>query len=108
MQILLVVAALSGFGATGARAGEPSYDIVAQATGGLLAMTGFPDGPPVRGGGALGDFVGGLYLALGVVALTTILCSKRHTSRDPSTPAASSATSPPPERRRTARRPPKR
>jgi len=41
---------------------------VAQATGGLLAMTGFPDGPPVRAGGALADFVGGLYLALGVVA----------------------------------------
>jgi len=64
----LVVASLSGFGATGPRAGEPSYDIVAQAAGGLLAMTGFPDGPPVRGGGALADFVGGLYLALGVVA----------------------------------------
>jgi CoA:oxalate CoA-transferase len=64
----LVVAALSGFGATGPRAGEASYDIVAQATGGLLAMTGFPDGPPVRAGGALADFVGGLYLALGLVA----------------------------------------
>ena len=63
----LVVASLSGFGQTGPRAGEPSYDIVAQATGGLLAMTGFPDGPPVRAGGATGDFVGGLYLALGVV-----------------------------------------
>jgi CoA:oxalate CoA-transferase len=64
----LVVAALSGFGATGPRAGEGSYDIVAQASGGLLAMTGFPDGPPVRAGGALADFVGGLYLALGIVA----------------------------------------
>jgi len=64
----LVVAALSGFGATGPRAGQASYDIVAQASGGLMAMTGFPDGPPVRGGGALADFVGGLYLALGVVA----------------------------------------
>jgi CoA:oxalate CoA-transferase len=64
----LVVAALSGFGATGPRAGEVSYDIVAQAAGGLLAMTGFPDGPPVRAGGALADFVGGLFLALGVVA----------------------------------------
>ncbi len=62
----LVVASLSGFGQTGPRAGEASYDIVAQASGGLLAMTGFPDGPPVRGGGALADFVGGLYLALGV------------------------------------------
>jgi crotonobetainyl-CoA:carnitine CoA-transferase CaiB-like acyl-CoA transferase len=63
-----VVASLSGFGATGPRAGDVSYDIVAQASGGLLAMTGFSDGPPVRGGGALGDFVGGLYLGLGVVA----------------------------------------
>jgi crotonobetainyl-CoA:carnitine CoA-transferase CaiB-like acyl-CoA transferase len=64
----LVVAALSGFGQTGPRAGEASYDIVAQAAGGLLAMTGPEGGPPVRAGGALADFVGGLYLALGVVA----------------------------------------
>jgi crotonobetainyl-CoA:carnitine CoA-transferase CaiB-like acyl-CoA transferase len=64
----VVVAALSGFGATGPLAGRASYDIVAQASGGFLAMTGFPDGPPVRGGGALADFVGGLYLALGIVA----------------------------------------
>jgi crotonobetainyl-CoA:carnitine CoA-transferase CaiB-like acyl-CoA transferase len=63
----LVVASLSGFGQTGPRAGEGSYDIVAQASGGLLAMTGFPDAPPVRAGGATADFVGGLYLALGVV-----------------------------------------
>jgi crotonobetainyl-CoA:carnitine CoA-transferase CaiB-like acyl-CoA transferase len=64
----LVVASLSGFGATGPRAGQASYDIVAQATGGFLAMTGFPDGPPLRGGGALADFVGGLYLGLGLLA----------------------------------------
>jgi len=64
----LVVASLSGFGATGPWAGQASYDIVAQAAGGFLAMTGFPDGPPVRGGGALADFVGGLYLGLGIVA----------------------------------------
>ena len=63
-----VVASLSGFGATGPRAGRASFDIVAQATGGLLAMTGFEDGPPVRAGGALADFVGGLYLGLGIVA----------------------------------------
>ncbi|HVH19776.1 MAG TPA: CoA transferase [Myxococcota bacterium] len=63
-----VVASLSGFGQTGPAAGRASYDIVAQATGGLMAMTGFPDGPPVRGGGALADFVGGLYLGLGLVA----------------------------------------
>ena len=64
----VVVAALSGFGGTGPRAGLASYDIVAQAAGGFLAMTGFPDGPPVRGGGALADFVGGLFLAVGIVS----------------------------------------
>ena len=74
----LVVASLSGFGATGPRAGQASYDIVAQAAGGFLAMTGFPDGPPVRGGGALADFVGGLYLATGLVAG---LLEARHTGR---------------------------
>jgi len=63
-----VVASLSGFGHAGPRAGGASYDIVAQAAGGFLAMTGFPDAPPVRGGGALADFVGGLYLGLGLVA----------------------------------------
>jgi crotonobetainyl-CoA:carnitine CoA-transferase CaiB-like acyl-CoA transferase len=63
-----VVASLSGFGATGPWAGRASYDIVAQASGGLMAMTGFADGPPVRAGGAMADFVGGLYLALGVAA----------------------------------------
>jgi CoA:oxalate CoA-transferase len=63
-----VVASLSGFGATGPKAGLASYDIVAQASGGLMAITGDADGRPMRGGGALGDFVGGLYLALGVVS----------------------------------------
>jgi crotonobetainyl-CoA:carnitine CoA-transferase CaiB-like acyl-CoA transferase len=63
-----VVASLSGFGATGPWAGRASYDVIAQAAGGLLAMTGFEDGPPVRGGGALADYVGGLFLGFGVVA----------------------------------------
>jgi CoA:oxalate CoA-transferase len=63
-----VVASLSGFGATGWRAGQASYDIVAQASGGLMGMTGFADGPPVRGGGALADYVGGLYLCVGLVS----------------------------------------
>ena len=63
-----VVASLSGFGATGPLAGRASYDIVAQASGGLMAMTGEAGRGPVRGGGALGDFVGALYLALGIVS----------------------------------------
>jgi len=64
----LLVASLSGFGQTGPRAGQASYDIVAQAAGGLMGITGEEGGGPLRGGGALADFVGGLYLAVGLLA----------------------------------------
>jgi len=63
----LIYAALSGFGQTGPYANRTSYDIIAQAMGGLMALTGFPDGPPVRGGGALADFIGGVFTAYGVM-----------------------------------------
>ncbi len=64
----LVVASLSGFGQTGPRAGQASYDIVAQAAGGPMGITGLEGGGPLRGGGALADFVGGLYLVVGLLA----------------------------------------
>src|SRR5262249_433909 len=64
----LVVASMSGFGQTGPWASRPSYDIVAQAAGGLMSLTGFPDTPPTRGGGSLGDYLQGLFGALGVLA----------------------------------------
>jgi crotonobetainyl-CoA:carnitine CoA-transferase CaiB-like acyl-CoA transferase len=35
--------------------------------GGLMSLTGFTDGPPIRGGGALGDFIGGLFTAFAIV-----------------------------------------
>jgi len=63
----LVYAALSGFGQTGPYAQRTSYDIIAQAMGGLMEMTGFADGPPTRGGGALGDFIGGVFTAVGIL-----------------------------------------
>jgi crotonobetainyl-CoA:carnitine CoA-transferase CaiB-like acyl-CoA transferase len=63
----LIYAALSGFGQSGPYANRTSYDIIAQAIGGLMGLTGFPDGPPVRGGGALGDFIGGIFVAFAVV-----------------------------------------
>jgi len=64
----LIVASLSGFGQTGPWAARPSYDIVSQAAGGFMAMTGFPDDPPTRGGGSLGDYLEGLFGAIGVLA----------------------------------------
>jgi CoA:oxalate CoA-transferase len=64
----LVVASMSGFGQTGPWAPRPSYDIVSQAAGGLMGMTGFADAPPTRGGGSLGDYLQGLFGAIGVLA----------------------------------------
>ena len=64
----LIVASLSGFGQTGPWSSRPSYDIVAQAAGGFMSITGFPESPPTRGGGSLGDFVAGLYGAVGILA----------------------------------------
>lgn len=63
----LIYAALSGFGQTGPYADRTSYDIIAQAMGGLMALTGFADGPPTRGGGSLGDFIGGTFLAVAIL-----------------------------------------
>lgn len=71
----LICAALSGFGQNGPYANRTSYDIIAQAMGGLMAMTGSADGPPMRGGGSLGDFIGGVFLA------TAILCALHYRDR---------------------------
>jgi CoA:oxalate CoA-transferase len=64
----LIVASMSGFGQTGPWAPRPSYDIVALAAGGLMSLTGFPEAPPTRGGGSLGDYIQGLFGAIGVLA----------------------------------------
>ncbi len=67
LQPRLIYAALSGFGQTGPYASRTSYDIIAQAMGGLMGITGFADGPPMRGGGSLGDFIGGTFLAVAIL-----------------------------------------
>jgi CoA:oxalate CoA-transferase len=74
----LVVASMSGFGQTGPWAPRPSYDIVAQAAGGLMSLTGFPESPPTRGGGSLGDYLQGLFGAIGVLAA---LAARNRTGR---------------------------
>jgi len=64
----LVCAAVSGFGQTGPDAGKPAYDMVVQARGGVMSITGETGGPPVRVGASIGDIVAGMYLAQGVLA----------------------------------------
>jgi len=64
----LVYAALSGFGQTGPYSSMAAVDAVAQAMGGTMSLNGERDGPPTRIGVSVGDMVGGLYLALGILA----------------------------------------
>ena len=72
----LVYAAASGFGHTGPYSHHPSYDMVVQGLGGIMSITGVPDGPLVRVGTSIGDLAGGLYTA---VALNAALMHRERT-----------------------------
>lgn len=62
----LIYACSSGFGSWGPLSQRPCYDIVAQAMGGIVSITGFPEGPPTKVGPSVADNVTGTYLALGI------------------------------------------
>lgn len=62
----LIYGAVSGFGHTGPYRSRPAYDVVVQAMGGLMSMTGYPDGLPTRVGTSIGDIGAGLFLAFGI------------------------------------------
>ncbi len=64
----LVYAAVSGFGHTGPYSERPAYDIVVQAMGGLMSLTGQPGGPPTRVGASVGDITAGLFAVAGILA----------------------------------------
>ena len=64
----LIYAAISGFGQTGPYKTRPGYDIIGQAMGGLLSITGWPDGPPTRSGTAIGDILSSLFCTIGILA----------------------------------------
>ncbi len=64
----LVYASISGFGQDGPSADRPAMDIIVQAMGGLMSVTGEPGGPPLRPGASLGDSVAGLFAALSIVS----------------------------------------
>jgi len=63
----LIYVSISGFGHHGPRRLEPGYDAVAQAEGGLMSVTGTPDGPPVRLGVAIGDIAAGMFAFQGLL-----------------------------------------
>lgn len=64
----LVYCSASGWGQDGPLAQRPGLDIMAQARGGLMSVTGTPDGDPVKVGVPIADLTSGLYAALGILA----------------------------------------
>jgi CoA:oxalate CoA-transferase len=64
----LIYAATSGFGHSGPYASYAAFDLVAQAMGGVMSITGQPGSPPTRVGISIGDIAAGLYTAIGINA----------------------------------------
>lgn len=64
----LIMARISGYGQQGSMAAEPCFDGIAQATSGLMEITGDPDGPPTMGGTFLVDYATALYASIGILA----------------------------------------
>lgn len=74
----LVTVRIGGFGATGPKSGLPGYDVLAQAMGGLMSITGAPDAGPTRVGVAIADLSTGLYA---VQAVLLGLAGRQRTGR---------------------------
>lgn len=64
----IIYAAISGFGQTGPYASRPALDVVVQAMGGIMSITGEPDRGPIRVGASQGDIVASLYCTIGIIA----------------------------------------
>jgi len=64
----IICCSLTAFGDEGAAAARPGYDLVIQAMGGGMSLTGEPGQPPVRMGLPIGDVAGGMFAAHGILA----------------------------------------
>jgi CoA:oxalate CoA-transferase len=64
----IIYVAGSGFGQYGPYAGKPAFDVIVQAMGGILSITGEEGGPPVRPGVSYGDITAGLFLCIAALA----------------------------------------
>jgi crotonobetainyl-CoA:carnitine CoA-transferase CaiB-like acyl-CoA transferase len=74
----LIYGAISGFGESGPESARAGYDLVVQAESGVMDITGFPDGPPVKVGNSIADLVAGMSAAHGI---TLALLSRVRTRR---------------------------
>lgn len=64
----LIYAACSGFGQTGPYAEKGAYDMIIQGMGGMISITGEPDGPPVRVGTSISDITAALFTIIGILS----------------------------------------
>jgi CoA:oxalate CoA-transferase len=64
----LIYAAASGFGHTGPDSQRPAYDLIVQAMGGIMSITGHAGSEPTRVGTSLGDITAGLFTVIGIEA----------------------------------------
>lgn len=64
----LIYCSITGFGQTGPYAPRPGYDALVQAMGGVMSLTGTPDGPPQKVGVPVADLFAGLYGCIGILA----------------------------------------
>jgi len=63
----IVYASISGYGGDGPWGGRPGYDAVIQGEAGLMSVTGFPDGPPIRVGASIADISAGMTAYQGIL-----------------------------------------
>ena len=74
----IILASISGFGQTGPYAGKPGYDVLAQAMGGVMSVTGEPDSSPVKAGFSIADIGTGMW---GIIGILTALIEREKSGK---------------------------
>ena len=64
----LIYCSITGFGQTGPYANRPGYDALIQAMGGVMSLTGEPEGEPMKVGVSIADLMAGMYACVGILA----------------------------------------
>lgn len=74
----IILCSIAGYGQTGPYRDRPAFDLTIQATSGMMAVNGYPDGEPLRNGPWIGDQVPALY---GIIGILAALASREKTGR---------------------------
>lgn len=64
----IIYASISGFGSNGPYTKRPAYDVIAQAMGGIMSVTGEKGGEPLKVGASIGDIAAGMNIVIGILA----------------------------------------